>query len=366
MNFDPEKLQAAQDNERIRYLVRIAVHGLENMYDEKERLFCYRSALTGGRLLNEGHSIRYSLISLLGLFRYEDRVGRSSFDIPLLLDSLLRRCDRIDSLGDIGLLLWLCSLAEPSRIREIANLTPLNSAMDRYRDGSMRLTTELSWFLAGLVYAVRARVDVGVEVEQMARDVSGHLRKNWGRKGIFSHQAMTNMSGLLRGRIGCFADQVYPIYALSKFFETFEDDEAKAIVKECVVRICEHQGSMGQWWWHYDALTGRVRGHYPVFSVHQHAMAPMALIAAGGVTGADYSTYLYKGLDWIAGKNELSLNLVDPTKGMIWRSLSESRAKMLLELAISGILPFQTSRGRVFPLYECRPYCLGWLLYALA
>ena len=34
----------------------------------------------------------------------------------------------------------------------------------------------------------------------------------------------------------------------------------------------------GQWWWHYDVRDGSVVERYPVYSVHQHAMAPMALL----------------------------------------------------------------------------------------
>ena len=40
----------------------------------------------------------------------------------------------------------------------------------------------------------------------------------------------------------------------------------------CAHGLCQAQGALGQWWWHYDSLRGRVFEGYPVFSVHQHGM----------------------------------------------------------------------------------------------
>jgi hypothetical protein len=41
--------------------------------------------------------------------------------------------------------------------------------------------------------------------------------------------------------------------------------------------ICTVQGNSGQRWWHYDSRTDRVVEGYPVYSVHQDAMALMDL-----------------------------------------------------------------------------------------
>ncbi|MFZ2446285.1 MAG: hypothetical protein WAW37_08005 [Syntrophobacteraceae bacterium] len=352
-----------------RDLVELAVRGLEDMFDEGEQLFCHRSKLDGDKLENEGHSLRYTLITLLGLFRFEQKGGKSPFAIESLIDSLIKRIDRIDSLGDLGLMLWLCGLAAPDRIKDIRAAVPLESAIDRYKDGTQRLTVELSWFLTGLVYAAASSAQTSSETSRVAFTVFEILQKNRGGEGIFGHQSPGGITGILRGRIGCFADQVYPIYVLSKYAEIFDNKDAAALAERCADAICAHQGELGQWWWHYDAVSGKIRGRYPVFSVHQHAMAPMALLAAGQLTGRDYSDPIYKGVEWIRGNNELGLNLIDSSRNRIWRSFYESRSKILFELAYSAVLPLrenENSRKKLMARLECRPYCLGWLLYAFA
>ena len=51
-----------------------------------------------------------------------------------------------------------------------------------------------------------------------ARSVYELLKKNQGPGGTFGHLAAAgSLAGALRGRIGSFADQVYPIYAFSQF-----------------------------------------------------------------------------------------------------------------------------------------------------
>jgi hypothetical protein len=63
--------------------------------------------------------------------------------------------------------------------------------------------------------------------------------------------------------------------------------------------LCEAQGPLGQWWWHYNSLTGRVPEGYSVFSVHQHAMGSMPLFALGEATQCDFTPWIYRGLKWI-------------------------------------------------------------------
>ena len=87
------------------------------------------------------------------------------------------------------------------------------------------------------------------------------------------------MVGILRGGVGSFADQVYPIYGISKFSQALGDEKALERALDCGLNICEAQGPLGQWWWHYDSSTGEVVGKYPVFSVHQHAMGPMGPVS---------------------------------------------------------------------------------------
>ena len=60
--------------------------------------------------------------------------------------------------------------------------------------------------------------------------------------------------------------------------------------------ICELQGPDGQWWWHYDTRTGKVVEGYPVYSVHQDSMAPMALLDLEDAGGPQHSEAITRGL----------------------------------------------------------------------
>jgi len=68
---------------------------------------------------------------------------------------------------------------------------------------------------------------------------------------------------MLRGHIGSFADQVYPIYALARFGQAYGVQPAVEMAGRCGEAICRMQGPSGQWWWHYDTRTGKVFETYP-------------------------------------------------------------------------------------------------------
>ena len=182
------------------------------------------------------------------------------------------------------------------------------------------------------------------------------------------HVRSSDFGGIVRGRIGCFADQVYPIYGLSKFYEATGELDALKIAGESGDAICSLQGELGQWWWHYDSVTGKVAGRYPVFSVHQDGMAPMALFELGRVSGNDYGTWIYKGLTWITGRNELNCNLVDVNNSAIWRNIHRRTLGKYMEV-LTSIMTSQSGQGQptdLRVLFECWSYHLGWLLYAFA
>ena len=86
--------------------------------------------------------------------------------------------------------------------------------------------------------------------------------------------------------MGSFAAQVYPIQALARLHRSADDQEALAVANSVAAAICTAQGEAGQWWWHYDGRTGGVVEGYPVYSVHQHAMGPMALLDLAEAGGA--------------------------------------------------------------------------------
>jgi hypothetical protein len=174
-----------------------------------------------------------------------------------------------------------------------------------------------------------------------------------------------SLAGAVRGRVGSFADQVYPILAMVHFSQVFQNSEARENALRCARSICNLQGSMGQWWWHYDSVSGRVVEHYPVYSVHQHGMAPMALMALAEVCDGEFQTPVSTGLQWISGTNELREDLQDSEIGVAWRCIHPSKLASYAARART-LVTDQTPQYPLRILHECRPYELGWLLYAFA
>ena len=175
---------------------------------------------------------------------------------------------------------------------------------------------------------------------------------------------------MARGRIGSFADQVYPVYALTRFSQAYQDAWRTRTCAADWARPVPEQGSLGQWWWHYDSVKGRVLEGYPVFSVHQHAMGPMTMFALGEAAREDFSPWIYRGLKWINFENELGFNMEDDAAQVVWRCQYRptSQVKTYLKAALnlsSEDQPYEAKKD-LKVLFECRPYELGWLFYAFA
>lgn len=350
----------------IRQLTDLCAEGLRGMFDPKRGLFCYRAIRHEEGLRNEGHSLRYTIISLLGLHRYGKHGGISILDIPAAVPPLFEEARSIDNIGDLGLLLWLCASASPGHLERAWTEFRVDTAMQRYADARDGRTIELSWFLSGLSHAALAGARDLPRLGETSRSALERLAENHGGKGLFRHMRISTPKGIVRGWIGNFADQVYPIYALARLYQAFGEERALALSLACAEKICSLQGPMGQWWWHYDTAGGKVVGQYPVYSVHQDGMAPMALFAAGEASGRNLEKAITLGFRWIEGSNELGAEMIDPGRNVIWRCFYRAQHRLFA----SGLLSMVARSGRIREYrdlrirYECRPYHLGWLLYA--
>lgn len=352
----------AQTN--VQHLVERAVRGLPQMFNPRAGMFCYKLKKIAGGLVQEGVSPRYTVMTLLGLHRLEQSGTPSPIDVKPVLERLLANTDWVENIGDLGLLLWLVAQVTPQRLGELDSRLQIRTALTRFADVREGMTMHLAWFLTGLSYRSQAS-DNPEKMRDVARETYNLLIQNQGKNGYFGHLAThASLRGSLRGWIGSFADQVYPIYGMTQFSQTFGDDSALRRARECALAICEAQGPLGQWWWHYDSRSGRVLEEYPVFSVHQHGMGPMTLFALSKATGTNFDPWIYKGLDWIDRRNELSVNMEDASASVIWRCIHESALKRFLGVLLRSRRKGQERNG-LKVLFECRPYELGWLLYGL-
>jgi len=368
-NLQVPRVGHPADQARVRDLNSLAVKGLVPMFDPRKQLFCCRLKLTEEGLRREGLSPRYTLMTLVGLHKGEEYGLRNPFDSRAIMNGLLASTAWLDNIGDLGLLLWLCALMAPERFEEVYRSFNVAAALGHYREVQKGPTMELAWFLSGLAHGAVAGQRNISGLTDLAHTSFDLIKKNQGRNGVFGHLASRRgIVGALRGRLGSFADQVYPIYALSKFGRAFGNDEALKSAQECAQTICEFQGPLGQWWWHYDSQAGRVVGKYPVYSVHQDAMAPLALFALGESTEQDYTPYIFKGLAWIYGGNELNRNLYETSKNIVWRSIYLPKPKSYIIKAgrVLGFGPESPAPAGLRVNFEDRPYHFGWVLYAFA
>jgi hypothetical protein len=347
-------------------LRELALTGLPRMFDPAEGRFVFRlqRAAGDGSIRSQGHSDRYTAIALIGLATEPMETRRSALvgaDPGEVWERLAARSTRADSIGDVALTLWAgVALGERARepvLRRLLELDPVARGCP---------TVELAWTLSAL--ALDADACVGDLRRRLARRL-GHAQDP--RSAAFPH--VIGRAAGLRAHVCCFADLVYPIQALSLYALRHGDEGAAAAVRRAAELIVDRQGRDGQWWWHYDLRTGAVVEGYPVYAVHQDAMAPMALIAAAQATGADWSEAIRRGLRWLERSPELDgRSLIDDTSGLIWRKVARREPAKLtrsIQAAVSRVHEALRVPGLdlAFPPvsidYEDRPYHLGWLLH---
>jgi hypothetical protein len=361
-----QDLRTSDRQRTVQSLVGLAVRGLPAMFDPRSQMFCHKLKKTADGMVQEGISPRYTIMTLMGLHRLEQSGTPSPIDLKPVLEGLLKNTNWVENIGDAGLMLWLAAQMAPERLGELAKRLQIQTALGRFADVPESTTMSLAWFLTGVSYYSRV-LGEDKELSSIARQTYDLLVANQGKFGYFSHQASRgSLKGTLRGHIGSFADQVYPIYGMAQFFKGFGDESALKRARECAVAICQAQGALGQWWWHYNSRNGKVFEEYPVFSVHQQGMGPMTLFALSKVSGENFDPWIYKGIEWIDRRNELSVNMEDNMANVIWRCIGQTKLKRFTGALLGGRQNGQKPGPEgLSVLHECRPYELGWLLYAL-
>ncbi len=348
-------------------LREVAIRALRNMYIPDRGLFAFRLRRRGTALYQEGLSRRYTAVALIGLAGEPDwtlrevLAGRGIHDVCA---GLLSGLERVNDLGEVALTLWASrAMGHPECIRSLDRLRAMRPHELVYP------TVELSWSLSSLTAESGSGTDRTLADAIAERLVSSLDR----RSGFFPHNPRGVKGSGVRGHVCCFADLVYPIQALSHYYMVSGKTEAIDAARRCADRICELQGPGGQWWWHWDVRTGRVVERYPVYSVHQDSMGPMALIALQKACGADYSDPIDRSLAWVDHPDEINGPLIDPRNNVIWRKVARREPLKLVrtvQALTTRISPSLRAPGMdlMFPArivdYESRPYHMGWILHA--
>jgi hypothetical protein len=325
--------------------------------------------LRGDELAAEGTSTRYGAIAGLGLAYLPDPAQRAILvgeDSDDLVGRLAKGLDRVTDRGDAAL---ICLAAAESGHSELPHAIDRLARLDRRllsgQPGDALDVVAAAWVVTALV-AARSAVDVEPYLAAARQRLLG------ARRVAFPHR-IGGPQKWYRAHVGSFADQIYPVQALARLHASADDPAALDAAEQVARVICRAQGPAGQWWWHYDARTGRVVEGYPVYSVHQHAMAPMGLFDLAEAGGEAHLGEICQGLRWLAGRPETAEPLIAADRPVIWRKVGRNDPRKLVRgmaAARSAVLPGTSMPGvgLLFPAgtvdYECRPYELGWLLYA--
>ncbi len=352
----------------VSHLREMAIQALRRMYLPDDRAFCFCIRRVNGDDVVEGISRRYTATTLIGLAtESEATIERilSNAGVHEVCDALLADLDDMKDLGEVALALWAArSLNHPGAdlaLRRLQGMAPHERSYP---------TVEVAWCLTAMSVPGDAATDHAL-AEKIANRLLASFRP---QSELFPHWPHNADTPWLRAHVTCFADWVYPVQALSHYHHATGNAEAIDTARRAARRMRGLQGPDGQWWWHYDVRTGRVVEGYPVYSVHQDSMAPMALLALQAACGEDSDAAIAKGLGWLASSPELNdESLLDTDAGIIWRKVARKEpAKLSRRLQA---LASRTHPALRVPLlaqairptrvdFESRPYHMGWILHA--
>lgn len=351
-------------------LAELAVRGLRATYAPLGGdALPHTRRIEGARGIVSGRNPRYGLISLLGLARAREIVGAQDDLVDALWARIEREAQSLErSPGDLGLGLWAAALhGEPH------GFTVERAAASLQANARTCDSVHLAWLLLGADHAV---IEQGASdaAESLAEEAKISLLELFNSDtSLFYRHAPRGPHRAVSRRVACFANQIYPVMALAVHARRTRCPRARRACRDVADNLCQFQGELGQWWWLYDAATGPVVDGYPVFSVHQDGMAPMALLEVQRTGLGEFDTFIERGLDWLFGRNEVHENMILADEFLIRRDVHRRGAGRFARMWRG--LTWCAGLRRPIPQQgpeqceinaECRPYHLGWVLYAAA
>jgi hypothetical protein len=360
---------------RLAELAQVALELLPSMLDEQSGLFSHKTVVSAGRYVNREPNLRYSSVSLVGLLSQRRKPADSVVPLGRALDAAHSGLSTRLQPGTMANLVWASTLADDPRGADVlARLLEV--------DPRRLATGQIGLVLNGLTVGADAYGPLRDPALRCARACTSEVLERF-RPGadVFagSPSSAPSRRQRIEGRITSFASQVYPLHGLAAFHLSAGEPVPAAAVR-VANRIVDAQGPLGQWWWLYSSVTPRILEGYPVYSVHQDGMAFLGLVGLERLGAGSFGDALTRGLDWLSGRNELAVDLVERSPTIINRCIQRvgsdadgvfglSRANLRRALARSLAPRVIEDRTAVSPerlevLRECRSYHLGWLLYA--
>jgi hypothetical protein len=345
----------------------LALRSLVSLFDEEEKLFARYAYLTKHGIQSEGPSRKRTIIALLGLHRLAESGEALPLDVSAIREVILADPSWVKSVGDLGLLIWFTAECAPERLGRLFHNFYFEKVLDTYEDARQACTGGLAWMLAGIAHARLACPGSLPDVTDIAVDTYHLLQDNQSEGGIFGHASSLGFpQQIFCNRMGTFADQMYAIYAFTAFAQAFQIEEPLGSALHCANAIRALQGELGQWWFLYDKRTSRVVNRYPLCSLHQNGIAPVALLSLAEATGQSFHESVYNGLSCVGKVNELGDDLRNVDCSLIWDSITPKSRISNFEEGVLSFLNISPRPGaeNLKILHASRPDHFGWMLYA--
>ena len=322
----------------VRRLVGRAPEGLAAAYLPESGGFAHtvrgHAGQFGVTLHREGSNVRYAAAAALGLAQVSPSVqrdvleGRTAGEVARIASRHALRSDT----GAMALAAWADAEVNGHLAESLFLMLGRMAASDE-----PLATVEVAWMVSAGVAAARLG-ETGTVVEAGCR----RLLARQGAGGIFPHVLTSHPHPSVRGHVGSFADQAYAVQALARASRVTGDRALLDAADRTAERLCALQGTAGQWWWHYDVRDGSAVERYPVYSAHQHALAPMALFDLLEAGGPDHLARVAAGLCWLVDHPEVGEDLVCDRFGLVWRKVGRRephKAARLVSATTTSLRP---------------------------
>jgi hypothetical protein len=345
--------------------IRYCIAGLNNMYFESENVFSASYKCNNGIMLNHrdrDHEYRYTMNTLLGLHKAQTSGYSLSIDVESSYRSLSSQIQKQSiSSENIAATVWtgktLC-MAVPSEAMSLFNAIAKESSVWQ------SLTAQA---IAWMIYAC---------IECGGNHLKDAIRLALHASRFYIHREsclVRHVPSGFRSSWASFAASCYMAHAFLILGRKTEDENIKEMGLGIARKLVSLQGPLGQWAWFYDVQAGRVADYYPVYSVHQHSMAPFFLLEAIDQGYSEFREPLLKGFRWVLGQNEFHQKMAESTYYVMWRGVKRreplnkfARFARAMGVKFMGTKSGTENKDMLQIIKECRSYELGWALWAFS
>ena len=265
--------------------------------------------------------------------------------------------------GDIGLALWAESRDDGGAIGELT--ASLQRVASRKFD-TLPLE-QLAWVVTGLTEAAVLAGDGG-QLGSLREEATSALVSRASESGLFTEEGKRRNAAA--APVG---NQFHVLNSLCQTMRADSGSETAALAQSLATAVLELQRPDGSWPGLVDPQRGEAAALYPVLTVTQIALAPIALRVAGeqGLEGG-FEAAINSGLAWAQGGNVLGFDLVHESESRLDRGILPRREPGAVARGFSNAS--RRFRGRLPDLDPDRLILdpavssedLGWVLEAWA